>query len=71
MNCALVLPASLPRNSLQIMASACEDPQASGRPVSHWTPRELADEAVKRRIVERISPRSVGRFLKERELSLT
>jgi putative transposase len=57
-----------PEQLAQIMALACEDPQASGRPVSHWTPRELADEAVKRRIVERISPRSVGRFLKGRGL---
>jgi hypothetical protein len=43
---------------------ACEDPQESGRPVTHWTPQELADEAIKRGIVTSISPRSVGRFLK-------
>jgi putative transposase len=47
-----------------IMALACEPPEQSGRPISHWTPRELADEAVKRQIVERLSPRHVGRFLK-------
>ncbi|MGG6270971.1 hypothetical protein ACQ4M3_42290 [Leptolyngbya sp. AN03gr2] len=29
-----------------------------------WTVRELADEAVRRGIVEQISPRSVGRSLK-------
>jgi putative transposase len=49
---------------VQIVALACESPSESGRPVSHWTPAELADEAVKRGIVEEISPRSVGRFLK-------
>ncbi len=49
---------------MQIMALACETPQASDRPVSIWTPRELADEAVKRGIVEQISPRTVERFLK-------
>ena len=49
---------------MQIMALACEKPEASDRPVSTWTPRELADEAVKRGIVERISPRTVERFLK-------
>lgn len=49
---------------VQIVALACEDPSASGRPISHWTPRELAEEAIKRGIVESISPRSVGRFLK-------
>ena len=48
----------------QILAVACEDPEASGRPVTHWTPRELADEVVKRKIVESISARQVGRFLK-------
>jgi hypothetical protein len=32
--------------------------------VSHWTPTELAAEAIKRGIVEKISPRSVGRFLR-------
>lgn len=48
----------------QIIALACEPPEASGRPISHWTPRELADEARKRGIVETISERHVGRFLK-------
>ena len=49
---------------VQIVALACEDPRQSERPVTHWTPKELAEEAVKRGIVETISPRSVGRFLK-------
>ena len=49
---------------MQIMALACETPASADRPVSSWTPRELADEAVKRGIVERISPRTVERFLK-------
>jgi putative transposase len=48
----------------QIIALACEPPEASGRPISHWTPRELADEACKRGIVATISKRHVGRFLK-------
>lgn len=48
----------------QIVALACEEaPRDSGRPTSHWTPRELADEAVARGIVKRISVRTVGRFL--------
>jgi len=49
---------------MQILALACEKPEASDRPVSTWTPRELADEAVKRGMVEQISPRTVERFLK-------
>lgn len=48
----------------QIIAVACEPPQDSGRPVTHWTPRELADEVIKRGIVETISPRHVDRLLK-------
>jgi putative transposase len=49
---------------VQIVALACEDPSASGYPVSHWTPKEVAAEAIKRGIVESISERQVGRFLK-------
>ena len=49
---------------MQIMALACEKPEAAERPVSSWTPRELADEAIKRGIVTKISPRTVERFLK-------
>ena len=48
----------------QIIALACQPPEASGRPISHWTPRELADEARKREIVPSISARHGGRFLK-------
>ena len=46
----------------QIVAVGCEPPADSGRPVSHWTPTELADEVVKRGIVSSISPRRVGLF---------
>jgi len=57
---------------VQIIAVSCEDPMAeSARPVSHWTPSELADEVTKRRIVERISPTSVGRFLKSTRSATT
>jgi len=47
-----------------IVAIACESPERFNRPVTHWTPTELVDEAIKQRIVDQISPRSVGRFLK-------
>lgn len=53
-----------PEQICQIIAIACETPESSGRPVTNWTPRELADEVMKRGIVESISVRSVGRFLK-------
>lgn len=47
-----------------IIAVACEPPDESGRPVTHWTPRELVDEVVKRGIVDSISPRHIDRLLK-------
>ncbi len=49
---------------VQIINLACTPPADAGRPVDAWTPRELADEAVKRQLVPAISPTSVGRFLK-------
>ncbi len=48
----------------RITALACEAPAASGRPISQWSGRELADEAVKRGLVERLSARHAGRLLK-------
>jgi putative transposase len=56
-------PQFTPEQLCQLMAVACEPPGDAGRPISQWTPRELADEAVKRNIVPRISARTVGRFL--------
>ena len=47
-----------------IIALACEPPSASGRPITHWSQSELAREAVRRGVAERISQRSVGRMLK-------
>jgi putative transposase len=57
-------PTFTPEQVCQIVAVACEEPQGSGRPITHWSTPELADEVIKRGIVEDISPRSVGRFLK-------
>ncbi len=51
-----------PEHIVQMVAVACEDPRDSGRPVSHWTPREVAEEVRTRRIVETSSTRRVGRF---------
>ena len=48
----------------QIVAMACEEPEESGRPISHWTNREVADEIMKRDIVDQISPRHAARLLK-------
>ena len=47
-----------------IIALACEDPMKLGLPFSHWSPELLQIEALKLGIVESISVRQVGRFLK-------
>lgn len=57
-----------PEQITQILALACEPPARSGRPTTHWTNKELADEAKKRGIVESISASQVGRYLREAEL---
>jgi len=57
-----------PEQVVQILAVACEPPVKSGRPITHWTARELADEVIKRGIVPSISPAQVGRYLREAAL---
>ncbi len=52
----------------QILALACEPPEKSGRPITHWTAHEWADEARKRGIVASISASQVNRSLNEAEL---
>ena len=47
-----------------ISALACEEPEDSERPITHWTAREIADEMIQRGIVEQISPRHAARLLK-------
>ena len=52
----------------QIIVVACQPPRACDRPVTHWTPAELADEVVQQGIVPAISARTVGRLLAEADL---
>ena len=52
----------------QILAVACEPPETSGRPIDHWTHRELTDEVIKRDIVPSISISQIGFYLKEADL---
>jgi hypothetical protein len=47
-----------------IIGLACEAPAQSGRPITQWTAREIADEVIGRGIVETISPRHAARLLK-------
>jgi transposase len=48
----------------QIVALACEAPAQSGRPISQWTGREIAEEIKRRGIVDEISSRHAARLLK-------
>ena len=48
----------------QIVALACEAPATTGRPISQWSSREIADEVQQRGIVAQISPRHAARLLK-------
>jgi hypothetical protein len=57
-----------PEQLAGVVAIACENPRNSGREISHWTRRELADEAIKRQLVDTISPRHVGRLLDEADI---
>jgi transposase len=52
-----------------LVAMTCEKPSESERPISHWSQREIADEAMRRGLIASISQRSVGRFLKKRPTS--
>ena len=64
-------PKFSPEQVAAIISLACEPPADSDLPVSHWTPPELAREAIKRGIVESISPRQVDRFLARRAFGHT
>ena len=57
-----------PEQVTPILAVACEPPEMSGRPITHWTAQELTDEVVQRGIVASISPSQVSRYLREAAL---
>jgi hypothetical protein len=56
----------LPR--AQIVALACLEPVARGLHITHWSRKDLADQAVADGIVPTISPRTVGRILDDVDL---
>jgi putative transposase len=58
-------PKITPEQRCQIAALACEAPMKSGRPISQWTGREIADELKTRGVVEQISPRHASYLLKK------
>jgi transposase len=61
-------PTFSPESVCQIIALACEDPALSGRPVTTWTGRELADECIRRKIVPSISVSHVNHLLRQANL---
>jgi hypothetical protein len=76
MNASMMLPVQahqtpLILNKSRNSAIACNPPEQYGRPISHWSSRELADELIKQAIVESISERQVGRYLEEADLKAT
>jgi transposase len=48
---------------IDVLAIATSDPRASGRPISHWTCRELTEEIIKRGHTDTICHTTVARFL--------
>ena len=62
-------PTYTPEQICAVVAMTCEKPSESERPISQWSQREIADEAIRRGLVPNISQRSVGRFLKKRQTS--
>ncbi len=61
-------PTFTPEQIVKIVAIACEMRDDSEKAISRWTLKEIAEEAVKRKIVESVSPASVRRFLSEAEI---
>lgn len=57
-----------PEQLCKLVALACENPEAYGRPITHWTRKELTNEAIKQDIFTEISSRHLGRLLKDLEL---
>lgn len=49
----------------QMAALACEAPAKTGRPISQWTGKEIAEELKQQGIVTEISPRHAARLLKK------
>jgi len=57
-----------PEQLCKLIALSCEKPEDHGRPITHWTHKELAQEAIKQGIVETISANHLGRLLKKNDL---
>lgn len=54
-----------------VIALACEPPQQHGRPITHWSSRELAEEACAQGIVAGLSPGYLRKVMKKKTSSPT
>ena len=61
-------PTFTPLQIVSIISIACEKPESYERPISKWTQREIAEEAIKQGIVASISKSHVGRILRSVDL---
>ena len=57
-----------PLQRAQLVALACLQPVAEGLHLTHWTPQDLARQAIADGIVDAISPRTVQRILHDVDL---
>lgn len=57
-----------PEQICKMVALVCEEPQTYGRPISHWSQNEIANEMVKQGIVKSISQSQVCRILQQLDL---
>jgi len=61
-------PTFTPEQVIKITALACTTPKSHEIPLSHWSSRSLARQAVKMQIVQKISPSKIAIFLKQGDL---
>jgi putative transposase len=57
-----------PEQKCKIIAIACENPEVYGRPITHWTYKEIAEEVIKQGIVDSISETHVGYILRKNDI---
>jgi putative transposase len=57
-----------PEQKCKIISIACEKPEVYGRPITHWTNKELAEEVIKQGIVDSISITHIRYILKNNDI---
>ena len=57
-----------PEQKCKIISIACEKPEIYGRPITHWTNKELAEEVIKQGVVDSISITHIRYILKNNDI---